>query len=107
MPVFINDMSDSWVDAGITWNAIRMNVINNASAAGSRLIDLLTNGVSQFSVTPGAGVVVGNPTGGAKGAGTINSQGFSLTVLRLVVMLARTARLFLVNLLNGLILLTL
>lgn len=75
MPVFINDMNDSWVDAGITWNAIRMNVINNASAAGSRLIDLLTNGVSQFSVTPGAGVVVGNPTGGAKGAGTINSQG--------------------------------
>ena len=75
MPVFINDMTDSWVDGGITWNAIRMNVINNASAAGSRLIDLLTNGVSQFSVTPGAGVVVGDPTGGAKGAGTINSQG--------------------------------
>src|SRR4249919_1582818 len=75
MPTNIFDMQDTWNAPGSTFYAIRMNVNNAASAVGSRIMDLLTGGVSQFAVDPTNGVLVGNPAGGLKGTGTVNAQG--------------------------------
>lgn len=43
-------MADTWNDGGTTFTAIKMNVTNTASAAGSRLIDLQIAASSLFFV---------------------------------------------------------
>ncbi len=47
---FIYDLSDTWNDAGTTFIAIKMNVTDTASAAGSKLIDLQVGGTTRFDV---------------------------------------------------------
>lgn len=47
----IFDMADTWNDAAQSFTAIKMNVTNTASAAGSLLIDLQVGGGSKFRVT--------------------------------------------------------
>lgn len=47
----IFDLTDTWNNVATTFTAVKMNVTDTASAAGSLLIDLQTNGTSQFSVT--------------------------------------------------------
>ena len=50
----IYDMSDTWNDAGTTFNAIKMNVTDTASAAGSLLMDLQVDGVSKAKLAKNA-----------------------------------------------------
>lgn len=47
---FIYDLADTWNAAGTTFTAIKMNVTDTASAAGSLLMDLQVGGASRFSV---------------------------------------------------------
>lgn len=53
----IFDMTDTWNAAGTTFNAIKMNVTDTASAAGSLLLDLQVGGTSQFRVSKGGRVL--------------------------------------------------
>lgn len=46
----IFDLTDMWNNVGTTFAAIRMNVTDTASQAGSMLIDLQVGGVSKFAV---------------------------------------------------------
>lgn len=54
----IYDLADIWNDGATTFNAIKMNVTDTASAAGSSLMDLQVGGVSKFRVDKGCGGVV-------------------------------------------------
>jgi len=47
----IFDMADTWNAGGTTFTAIKMDVTDTASAAASKLIDLLVGGASRFSVS--------------------------------------------------------
>lgn len=47
----IFDLTDTWNAAGTTFTAIKMDVTNTASAAGSLLFDLQVGGASHFHVT--------------------------------------------------------
>lgn len=46
----IYDLADTWNAGGTTFTAIKMNVTNTASAAGSQLIDLQTGGTQRFGI---------------------------------------------------------
>ena len=52
----IYDLTDTWNAAGTTFTAIKMNVTDTASAAGSLLLDLQVGGTSQFRVSKGGRV---------------------------------------------------
>lgn len=52
----IYDMADTWNAAGTTFTAIKMNVTDTASAAGSLLMDLQVGGASKFNVTKAGAV---------------------------------------------------
>jgi hypothetical protein len=47
---FIYDLTDTWNAGGTTFNAIKMNVTDTASAAASRLLTLQVGGAERFSV---------------------------------------------------------
>lgn len=58
---YIYDLTDTWSAGGTAFNAIKMNVTDSASAAGSKLITLQTNGAEHFSVSKaGVGYFSGN-----------------------------------------------
>lgn len=58
---YIYDLTDTWNAGGTTFNAIKMNVTDSASAVTSKLVSLQTNGTEHFSVTKaGVGYVSGN-----------------------------------------------
>lgn len=46
----ISNMTDTWNAGGTTFNAIKMNVTDTASAAASLLLDLQVGGTSKFSI---------------------------------------------------------
>jgi hypothetical protein len=48
---YIYDLTDTWNAGGTTFNAIKMNVTDSASAVSSKLVSLQTNGTEHFSVT--------------------------------------------------------
>lgn len=48
--VSINNITETWSSSGTTYTGIKYNVIDTASAAGSKLIDLQVGGSSKFSV---------------------------------------------------------
>lgn len=54
----LSNLTALWNSAGTAFNALKMNVTDTASAAGSLLIDLQVGGVSQFKVSK-AGVLTG------------------------------------------------
>jgi hypothetical protein len=73
---YIYDLTDTWNAGGTTFNAIKMNVTDSASASASKLVTLQTNGTEHFSVTKGGqGYFSGNV-----GIGTA-SPGAKLSVL--------------------------
>ena len=43
--------TSTWNDGGVTFNGIKLNITNTASAAASKLIDLQIGSTTQFSVT--------------------------------------------------------
>jgi hypothetical protein len=47
---FIYDMSQTWNDGGTTFDAVKMNVTNTASAAASKLVNIQMGGTDQFVV---------------------------------------------------------
>jgi hypothetical protein len=57
---FIYDLTDTWNAGGVTFNAIRMNVTDTASAAASRLVSLQVGGAERFGVDKGGNVLIGN-----------------------------------------------
>jgi hypothetical protein len=66
----IYDLSDTWNNAGISWNGIKLNVTDTASAVGSKLIDLQVGGVSKFAISKTGAVtatgIVESTVGGFK-----------------------------------------
>jgi hypothetical protein len=58
---FIYDLTDTWNAGGTTFNAIKMNVTDTASAAASKLITVQVSGSEKFSVKKdGVGYFAGN-----------------------------------------------
>ena len=58
---FIYDLSDTWNNAGISWNGVKLNVTDTASAVGSKLLDLQIGGASKFTVgKTGSVIATGN-----------------------------------------------
>jgi len=47
---YIYNLADTWADAGVTFTAIKMNVLDTASNAASLLMDLQVGGTSFFRV---------------------------------------------------------
>jgi hypothetical protein len=94
---FIYDLTDTWNNAGTSFNGIKLNVTDTASAAGSKLVDIKIGGVSKFTVgktgTITATGIVESTTGGFRfpdgttqttaslgGAGTVTSVSGTGTV---------------------------
>jgi hypothetical protein len=57
---FIYDLVDTWNAGGTSFNAIKMNVTDTASAAASRLMTLQVGGAERFSVDKAGNVLIGN-----------------------------------------------
>lgn len=67
---FIYDLTDTWNTLG-TRHAIKMNVTDSASAAGSKLVTLQVGGSERFSVRKdGQGYFAGNVLVGTTNVGT-------------------------------------
>jgi len=47
---YLYDLTDTWNAAGTVFNAIKMNVTNSASAAGSKIVTLQVGATERFSV---------------------------------------------------------
>ena len=68
---YIYDLTDTWNAGATTFNGIKLNVTDSASAVASKLVTLQTNGTEHFSVTKaGQGYFSGNV-----GIGTANPRG--------------------------------
>jgi hypothetical protein len=88
---YIYNMADTWADAGTTFTAIKMNVLDTASNAASLLMDLQVGGVSRFGVRKNGTLVAGDsaiatlaltsPTGLTNGDG-ISFNGGEVVVRR-------------------------
>lgn len=52
----LSNLTATWNASGTTFTAVKMNVTDTASAAGSALIDLQVGGVSQFKVSKAGAV---------------------------------------------------
>jgi hypothetical protein len=79
MPSYIYNMVDTWNAGATTFSAIKMNVTDTASAAGSLLMDLQVGGTSRFRVTKaGEAVFASNSfvgdTGGSLGRMSFNTS---------------------------------
>jgi hypothetical protein len=48
--IYIYNLNDTWNNSGNVFDAIKMNVTNTASAAGSKLLNLQVGGVEKFTV---------------------------------------------------------
>jgi hypothetical protein len=58
---YIYDLTDTWNASGTTFNGIKLNVTDSASASPSKLVTLQTNGTEHFSITKaGVGYISGN-----------------------------------------------
>lgn len=81
----IYDLVDTWGDGATTFTAIKMNVTDTASAAGSLLLDLQTGGVSRAQISK-AGAVrgTGSNTAPAFSFPTETSTGIYLSSSRLL-----------------------
>ena len=62
--VGIYQLTDTWNDGATTFNGIKLDVTDTASAADSKLLDLQVGGVSRFSVDKdGGATLTGSLTG--------------------------------------------
>jgi hypothetical protein len=77
----IFDLVDTWNAGATTFTAIKMNVTDTASAAGSLLMDLQVGGVSQFRVSKGGRLTAQTLTiglGGQTAVATNTALGFDV-----------------------------
>lgn len=70
----LSNLTATWNAGGTTFTAIKMNVTDTASAAGSLLMDLQVGGSSQFSVTKGGKITAQTLTIGLGGQTTVASN---------------------------------
>ena len=61
---YIYDLTDTWNAAGTTFTAIKINVTDTASAAGSALMDLQVDGTSRVKIEKNGGIVAVLPAAG-------------------------------------------
>jgi hypothetical protein len=82
---YIYNLSDAWNDAGTTFTSIKMNVLDTASSAASKLLDLQVGGSSRFSVAKSGTVIAGasNATETAYGFGSAGLGLYSRASVRL------------------------
>lgn len=74
----IFNMADTWNAGGTTFTAIKMNVTDTASAAGSLLMDLQVGGASKFNVRKDGRVGVADGTAAVVSIGRLSGEtGFS------------------------------
>jgi hypothetical protein len=59
MSVTISNLTATWANTAVEYTAIKMNVANNGSAAGSKLMDLQANGTSLFTVYANGSTTIG------------------------------------------------
>jgi hypothetical protein len=67
---YIYDLTDTWNNGGTSFNGIKINVTDTASAAGSKLLDLQINANSKLSISKTGKLtssdVIESTTGGFK-----------------------------------------
>lgn len=67
---FIYDLADTWNNGGTSFNGIKLNVTDTASAAGSKLLDLQVGASSKFNISKTGKLtatgIVESTTGGFK-----------------------------------------
>jgi hypothetical protein len=67
---YIYDLTDNWNNSGTSFNGIKINVTDAASAADSKLLDLRINANSKFSISKTGKLtssdVIESTTGGFK-----------------------------------------
>lgn len=73
---FVGNFSDTWNDSGTTFNAIKVDVTDGASASDSTLIDLQVGSTSQFKVDKG-GIITAK---GFLAEGNVDLQGNRLVL---------------------------
>lgn len=73
IPVF--NAAQTWNAGGQTFESILLNVTNTASNAASTLLNLKVGGSPKIRAFVSGGLVLGNPTGGDQGSGTLNVAG--------------------------------
>lgn len=66
----IHNLTDTWNDAGVTFNAILMNVTDGSSAAASKLINLQVGGAEQFTVDKSGDLVAAGSIAASSFTGT-------------------------------------
>lgn len=79
----INALTDTWNNVATTFTAIKMDVTDTTSAAGSKLIDLLVGASSKFSVGKDGSVTAAGAYSGTTAAfsgATLNVNGTSATI---------------------------
>jgi len=76
---YIYDLTDTWNASGTTFNGIKLNVTDSASASSSKLVTLQTNGTEHFSITKaGVGYFSGNVGVNCAATALANYRGFEL-----------------------------
>lgn len=75
----IYDMADEWTEGATVYTAIKMNVTDTASDAGSKLLDLQVGGSSKFTVNKDGSLTLNSGSHAATLA-TTGSGGGELTV---------------------------
>ena len=72
---YIDSMTSTWSNSSNSYTAIKMSVNNSLSAADSKVIDLLVNSVSMFSVDKNGNTVANNISiTGFSSGGLLNFQ---------------------------------
>jgi hypothetical protein len=71
------NIAQTWNNAGVTFDALTVNITDSASNAASRLINLLVGGVSKFSVTKAGNALLAGTLGvtGTSELAAVNASG--------------------------------
>jgi hypothetical protein len=83
MTVPLHNLTDTWNDGGTTFNAIKMNVTNTASASASLLMDLQVGSTSRFKIDRNGAFTATLPVGFGQTT-TITSADTANTALHLI-----------------------
>lgn len=78
MSVTISNLTATWSNTAVEYTAIKMNVANNGSAAGSKLMDLQANGNSLFTVFANGSTTIGGLDFQAATASSVKYKGYVL-----------------------------
>jgi hypothetical protein len=71
---YIYSMTDTWNDAGVDWNAIKINVTNTASGVNSMLLNLQVGGLQKFGVAKDGSTYLAANANGVNFLGSANDN---------------------------------